>query len=337
MPNARVLVIDDDPMITQLLKEHLSNEGFDVTTVHLAEEGFRLATQSPPDLIFLDVMLPDATGYQMVGRFRENPMTESVPIIMMTGTARHANQQQIGKNMGASEYVLKPFDVIAVGNRARQLIKIKPEAQEKIPQPVEILRHAEPAVFVPEDPEPEAPASPLPIPSPPERTVVAEIPDSPSEPTPVQAPPKRSLRMLAPILFALHMAVTLAGTNTDLLRAASLVAGGWALLLGLIMATCIVFRLTLDARDALRILGWAAVPIVLRAIIGLVGLFPHALQLHSSFSWLRPLDIFEGAAMTILGISFRKLPGSSLAKSILAAFFMALVWCLTARGYFRPF
>ncbi len=75
MPNPRILVIDDDPMITQLLHEHLSEEGYDVVSFHLAEQGYQDAIKNPPDLIFLDVMLPDATGFQTVARFRKDPVT----------------------------------------------------------------------------------------------------------------------------------------------------------------------------------------------------------------------------------------------------------------------
>jgi len=82
---ARVLIIDDDDMIRRLLQEHLSNEGYDVVAAPTAEEGYLLALADPPDLILLDVNLPDATGFQMCGRFRQNPATKSIPIIMMTG------------------------------------------------------------------------------------------------------------------------------------------------------------------------------------------------------------------------------------------------------------
>ena len=93
---ARVLIIDDDELVRRLLEEHLSNEGYEIISASMAEDGYALAEESPPDLILLDVNLPDATGFQMCGRFRQNPMTESIPIIMMTDAARWPNQQQIG-------------------------------------------------------------------------------------------------------------------------------------------------------------------------------------------------------------------------------------------------
>src|SRR5258708_7227268 len=118
----RILVIDDDRMVAQLLREHLSNEGYDVTTVSQAEEGLAIAQKTPPDLILLDVNLPDATGFQVCGRLRESSVTRSIPIIMMTGAARWPNQQAIGLQLGANAYILKPFSVIEVGNRVHSFI-----------------------------------------------------------------------------------------------------------------------------------------------------------------------------------------------------------------------
>jgi CheY-like chemotaxis protein len=356
MPKPRVLVIDDDPMITELLKEHLSCEGCDVETVHLAEQGYTKATQFPPDLILLDVMLPDATGYQMVGRFRENPTTKSVPIIMMTGSARTQNQQKIAKDMGADDYVLKPFDVIQVGLRVQKLIKNHDDEKPKATFSIEIPHQDAPTVW---DPPTAEPMTPLPLPLSPDLEPVKPIPEQP-DPEPIIPPssppiaadtvsntptvdvPAESLHKqfawgLTPGIFMLHLIITLAGTQGGVLRAATFVAGGWALLLGLMVTICAILRITLDTRDAFRVLGWAAIPMVMRAMASLVGFSFSASRLPSPVFWLRPLDIFEGTAMVILGICFRKLPGSSLSKSILGAVLMALAWCLTARGYFRPF
>ncbi|HVO32491.1 MAG TPA: response regulator [Elusimicrobiota bacterium] len=121
----RILIIDDDLMVAQMLREYLFNEGYDVEMMHMAEDGYQSAVASPPDLIMLDVNLPDGTGYQVCGRFRENESTKNVPIIMMTGAARYPNQQQIGKQMGANEYLLKPLNIGLVGERVHSYIGSK--------------------------------------------------------------------------------------------------------------------------------------------------------------------------------------------------------------------
>ena len=146
----RVLIIDDDGMIRRLLEEHLSNEGYEVMSVSMAEEGYALALASPPDLILLDVNLPDATGFQMCGRLRQNLVTHAIPIIMMTGAARWPNQQEIGKRMGANAYILKPFDVFDLSRRidalvgSKRPVRIEPlpvtaPAPEKLDSPPRLL------------------------------------------------------------------------------------------------------------------------------------------------------------------------------------------------------
>ena len=101
----QVLIIDDDEHITRLLETHLTDEGHQVTVTHDGETGMSQAERMTPDLIMLDVFLPDATGYQMCNRLRKNPSTRTTPIIMMTGAARFPNQQMYGRQRGANESV----------------------------------------------------------------------------------------------------------------------------------------------------------------------------------------------------------------------------------------
>jgi len=163
---ARILIIDDDLMVAQLLREHLCNEGYEVTTTSMAEDGYKSAVENPPDLIFLDVNLPDATGFQICGRFRMTPVTQSIPIIMMTGAARWPNQQEIGKRMGASEYILKPFNIIHVGERVDALMGSKRPARS-MPEitPIPVIEHEFPIqeTLLPEVDAEVTPVDPAPI------------------------------------------------------------------------------------------------------------------------------------------------------------------------------
>lgn len=417
---ANVLVIDDDFLVAHLLKDHLTNEGHKVTTVHMAEEGFATAVKSPPDLIMLDVNLPDATGFQMCGRLRENPVTRAIPIVMMTGAARFPNQQAIGRQMGANEYILKPFNVVEVGDKIKSLIDPKHvvrmiETGDKVPAPREPEKRMdstpiiEPAAAprsndhqngkrlsrVPEfetmvdlltriSQEPSSSPNITitkdhedpPAPSPKTAPDAVKIPDVPAaaEIAPTTAPvsdvPKifipletdasssandhsrMSLRFFG-VLFVSQIGLSVAtslnqtATPADIVRNVTLVGGGWALILGLLVATCAFLRIELAPRLALQILGWAAIPIVLRSAGALVvASVPSLSVLHAAFDpaylptlvfWLRPLDIFEIASVTILGLSLRRRLGCSILKSLMAAAFIALAWSLAGRGYFQPF
>src|SRR5438105_10598699 len=104
---ANVLVIDDDEDVTRLLEAQLGEQGHRVTVAHHGDEGMAKAFSAAPDLIMLDVFLPDSTGFQICSQIRKNAMTHSVPIIMMTGADRFPNQQAFGPERGANEYIFK--------------------------------------------------------------------------------------------------------------------------------------------------------------------------------------------------------------------------------------
>src|SRR3954467_722670 len=109
---ANVLVIDDDPSLTHLLSLHLSDEGHRVQAFQRGSDGLDAALREPPDLILLDVMLPDITGFQLCSKLRLNSQTKRIPIIMMTGVARYPNQRAFAMERGADEYLLKPFEIL---------------------------------------------------------------------------------------------------------------------------------------------------------------------------------------------------------------------------------
>ncbi len=123
---AKVLIIDDDSHVSNLLKSHLSEEGYEVVVAHRAIEGLTMADSTSPDLILLDVMLPDATGFQLCKELRRRPKTQGTPILMMSGVARYPNQKEFGLERGANEYILKPFKIFAVGEMVNNYIRPKP-------------------------------------------------------------------------------------------------------------------------------------------------------------------------------------------------------------------
>lgn len=102
-----ILVIDDDPQVRKMLKTILSAEGFNVVLAEDAVSGLRSAYQSHPDLILLDVIMPNVDGYEVCRRLRE--MT-SVPIIFVTAMGNIEDIAR-GFSLGADDYIVKPFDV----------------------------------------------------------------------------------------------------------------------------------------------------------------------------------------------------------------------------------
>ena len=117
-----ILIIEDDVALSRLLLDHFSQSGFGVRMANCGDEGLSMALQRPPDLILLDVMLPDFTGYQVCGKLRQSTPTQFVPIVMMTAVAGHPRQQALGRLMGANDYLLKPFTIMELFSRVNSLL-----------------------------------------------------------------------------------------------------------------------------------------------------------------------------------------------------------------------
>jgi len=114
-----VLAVDDEPGILRLLKQELTEQGLRVITAHNGEEALRLAEEQRPDLVLLDVMLPDMSGLEVMRRLRER---SDAPIILLT--ARDTDSDKVrGLEMGADDYVVKPFSPDEVAARIRAVLR----------------------------------------------------------------------------------------------------------------------------------------------------------------------------------------------------------------------
>ncbi len=119
MAGKRVLVVDDDVRTVELVKLYLSRDGYRVLTAYDGIEALRLARESHPDLIVLDLMLPGIDGLQICRTLRAE---SNVPIIMLT--ARTTDQDKLtGLNLGADDYVTKPFSPRELAARVRAVLR----------------------------------------------------------------------------------------------------------------------------------------------------------------------------------------------------------------------
>jgi DNA-binding response OmpR family regulator len=105
VPQRRVLVVDDEPTIREVVGQYLELEGFAVVKAADGLEALRLAAEFPPDLVILDLMLPGIDGLEVCRRLRA---TSAVPILMLTARAEEADQLA-GFELGSDDYVTKPF------------------------------------------------------------------------------------------------------------------------------------------------------------------------------------------------------------------------------------
>ena len=119
----RILVVEDDAMMQNLMKSLLRIEGFEVVISGSGREGLEAAAKEKPDLIILDVNLPDINGLDVCRSLKSDPVTRHMPVIMLTGEAREVGQRVTGLEVGAEDYILKPFESKALIARIRALIK----------------------------------------------------------------------------------------------------------------------------------------------------------------------------------------------------------------------
>jgi two-component system OmpR family response regulator len=108
-PGKRVLVVDDDPVIVRLLEVNFRLEGFEVATASGGDEAIELALERRPDIIVLDVMMPQVDGWEVVDRIRALPRIADVPILFLSARTSEEDRAR-GLALGVVDYVTKPFD-----------------------------------------------------------------------------------------------------------------------------------------------------------------------------------------------------------------------------------
>jgi len=121
---ARVLVVDDIPANVKLLEAKLTAEYFDVSTAFNGREALDAATTEKPDIILLDVMMPEMDGFEVCRRLKSMPETQHVPVIMVTALDQPADRVT-GLEAGADDFLTKPVDDIALMARVRSLVRLK--------------------------------------------------------------------------------------------------------------------------------------------------------------------------------------------------------------------
>lgn len=118
----KVLVVDDEPDAIELIAFNLKGAGLDVITATDGEEALKKAKQHIPDLVVLDVMLPEVDGLEVCKVLRREPKTASIPILMLTAKAGEIDRV-LGLELGADDYVTKPFSPRELVLRAKRLLR----------------------------------------------------------------------------------------------------------------------------------------------------------------------------------------------------------------------
>ena len=127
--SARVLVVDDVDVNVRLLEAKLSSEYFTVLTASSGAEALRLARSDRPDIILLDVMMPEMDGFEVCRRLKADPATDEIPVVMVTALSEVADRVR-GLQSGADDFLTKPVNDVALFARVRSLVRLKRMMEE---------------------------------------------------------------------------------------------------------------------------------------------------------------------------------------------------------------
>jgi two-component system OmpR family response regulator len=118
--SAKLLIIDDDAHLRESLAEVLELGGFECHQAGAAKEGIAAAAKLEPQVVIMDIQLPDSSGFQICQELRKRSKT--VILIMMTGRFLSSEEKKQGFELGADEYITKPFDLAELSARISQLL-----------------------------------------------------------------------------------------------------------------------------------------------------------------------------------------------------------------------
>jgi len=119
----RILLVEDDPDIQRMVQLSLKFQGgHEVSVASGGKEGLEKAEQEQPDLILLDVMMPEMDGYETCRRLKANPATAAIPVVFLSARAQQSEIQK-GRELGAIGYLVKPFDPLTLSGQLEAMLR----------------------------------------------------------------------------------------------------------------------------------------------------------------------------------------------------------------------
>lgn len=123
----RILVVDDEPDLTELVKRNLESEGFEVEVAYNGVEAMEKVAANPPDAIVLDVMMPEKDGFEVCSDLKADKKYQDIPIVMLTAVADHVGSTKYshfdGMNMEADDYLPKPASPEEITESVKRLVE----------------------------------------------------------------------------------------------------------------------------------------------------------------------------------------------------------------------
>ena len=119
----KLLIIEDDKIMSKVMARMFTSEKYEVNVSYTAEDGFKTCLKELPDLVILDINLPDGNGLDLCKRMKENQRIRHIPVIFLTGDATSIDSKIQGMENGAEDYILKPFIADELIARVAGIIK----------------------------------------------------------------------------------------------------------------------------------------------------------------------------------------------------------------------
>ncbi|TET90420.1 MAG: response regulator transcription factor [Methanomassiliicoccales archaeon] len=122
MAKKKILVVDDEKNIVDLVGMILEAEGFDVSKAMSGPEGISKTQKEKPDLVLLDIMMPEMDGWVVYRKLKENPKTKNIPVAMLTVKAQTIDKEMALDVIGVEDYITKPFTPEELVERVQKLL-----------------------------------------------------------------------------------------------------------------------------------------------------------------------------------------------------------------------
>ncbi len=137
MTRAKILIIEDDRDIVEMLEYNLQEQGYDTISAFNGKDGIVLAQKEQPDLIILDIMLPITDGFEVCRTIKSNQMTTNIPIIILSAKSQETDKV-VGLELGADDYVTKPFSPRELLARIKAMLR-----RGREPQPSGVIKRGD--------------------------------------------------------------------------------------------------------------------------------------------------------------------------------------------------
>ena len=129
MSKPHVLIVEDEPDIADLIRFHCDREGMDAEVIGAGKPAVEAIRKNPPDVVILDLMLPDVGGIEICRRLKQWPETREIPVVMVTAKGEESDVVT-GLEIGADDYIVKPFSPRVLMARVRAVLRRRAELQE---------------------------------------------------------------------------------------------------------------------------------------------------------------------------------------------------------------